>query len=451
MYEIIALLTVFSTELSTTTLRQLVQVVFAMLAMTGRVTMLNISRWTSKGGSYRTIQRFFNTVLPWPSLFWVFFRTQIFDPDDVYIIAADETIKPKNGKNTFGLDRFFSSTHGKTIPSLSFIALSLVSVNKRRSYPMTMEQIVRDNTSSETTQTSGAKPDATPKATEKRPRGRPKGSKNRDKTDVKITGVLKQLQMMLKNLLAKVAGSINLRYLVLDGYFGHNNALQMTLQCGLHLISKLRADSALRWQPTEVQEGPGNRQIYGERFNPRQIDQKYRTSIQVDGNIRVEIYQMNLRHKNFPELLNVVCVLRTNEKTEQQSHTLLFSSDLALDADKMMDYYSLRFQIEFNFRDAKQHWGLQDFVNVNEIPVNNAANLSMFMVSVSAALTHTFRGNNTDYSVIDLKSHYRGLKYQDEILKILPQKPEPFVIQQITQHLGSIGAIHYTPPQLNPG
>ena len=65
MQEIIALFTVFSTELSTTTLRQLLQVVFAMLTMTGQVTMLNISRWTSEGGSYRTIQRFFNTVLPW--------------------------------------------------------------------------------------------------------------------------------------------------------------------------------------------------------------------------------------------------------------------------------------------------------------------------------------------------------------------------------------------------
>ena len=37
-------------------------VVLALLSMTGRVTMLNISRWTGQGGSYRTVQRFFNTV-----------------------------------------------------------------------------------------------------------------------------------------------------------------------------------------------------------------------------------------------------------------------------------------------------------------------------------------------------------------------------------------------------
>ncbi len=133
MPEIIALLAVWTPHLFTTTGHQLLQVVFAVLAMTGQVTMLNISRWTSKGGSYRTLQRFFNTVLPWPTLFWVFFRTHGLDRESEFIIAGDETIKQKTGSKTFGLELFFSSIHGKAIPSLSFLALSLVSVNERRS------------------------------------------------------------------------------------------------------------------------------------------------------------------------------------------------------------------------------------------------------------------------------------------------------------------------------
>jgi len=46
----------------------------------------------------------------------------------------------------------------------------------------------------------------------------------------------------------------------------------------------------------------------------------------------------------------------------------------------------LRFQIEFNFRDAKQYWGLEDFMNVKETQVNNAANFSLFMVTFSQLL-----------------------------------------------------------------
>ncbi len=73
MLEIIALFSVLNPCISKRTIRQLCQVAFALLAMTGRVTMLNISRWTSKGGSYRTIQRFFNTVLAWTTICWAFF------------------------------------------------------------------------------------------------------------------------------------------------------------------------------------------------------------------------------------------------------------------------------------------------------------------------------------------------------------------------------------------
>jgi putative transposase len=35
-------------------------VIEAMLSMSGRVTMRGLSRWSDKGGSYRTIQRFFH-------------------------------------------------------------------------------------------------------------------------------------------------------------------------------------------------------------------------------------------------------------------------------------------------------------------------------------------------------------------------------------------------------
>ena len=115
-----------------------------------------------------------------------------------------------------------------------------------------------------------------------------------------------------------------------------------------------------------------------------------------------------------------------------------------------VDYYALRFQIEFNFRDAKQFWGLDDFMNVKEIPVNNAANLSMFMVNVAAKLREMFGAEHPGFGVLDIKARYRGEKYLQETLKILPQKPETIVIENIAEHLASISAVHYTSPQIRP-
>ncbi len=53
---------------------------------------------------------------------------------------------PKSGDFTYGLSRFFSSLYGKRSP-LGVLAVSLVSVNQRRSYPIVMEQILRDDSS----------------------------------------------------------------------------------------------------------------------------------------------------------------------------------------------------------------------------------------------------------------------------------------------------------------
>ena len=375
--------------------------------------MRNISRWTSKGGSYRTIQRFYNTLLPWGTLCWVFFEAHLFDPE----------------------------------PGLAFCALSIISVKQRRSYPMLMKQVVRDETS---TPAKKATETSKPSETQGKP-GRPKGSQNRNKSEVVLNDTLKHLQSMLKTVLATIAGGIEIEYLLLDGYFGNNNTLQMVRDRGLHLISKLRRDAALYLPPVTPYQGRGRPAIYGEKFNPKKIESKYRVSTHTKGNITTEVYEIECRHKRFPEPLKVVCLLKTDTKTQETSHLLLFSSDLELDAETLIDYYALRFQIEFNFRDAKQFWGFDDFMNVKEIPVSNAANLSMFMVNVSAKLREMFGAEHNGFGVLDLKARYRGQKYLQETLKMLPQKPETIVIDNIAEHLGSIGAIHYTSNQIRPG
>ena len=450
MSDILSVFSVLYPHLSPTTVGQFSRVVLGLLAMPGRVSMLNISRWTSEGGSYRTVQRFFNTVIPWGSVYWVFFSTYLLDRESTYILAGDETMVSKSGESTYGLSRFFSSVYGKTLPGLGFLSLSLVSVKEGRSYPLLMEPIVRGETCSRSLPETSDLPEETQKPLPRRKRGRPKGSRNRNKTDVQLSDTLKHLQTMVKALLRRIDDLIPVRYLVLDGYFGDNPALQMTQQCGLHLISKLRINTALYFPSTLPYAGRGRPRIYGERFNPQEIDTQYRVSTETQGNITTEVYQVSkLRHKKFPDPLNVVCILKTHLLTHRKSDVLLFSSDLALDAEKMIDYYGLRFQLEFNFRDAKQYWGLEDFMNVNKTAVNTAANLSMFMVNVSAKLIAPFRLEHAAFGVFDLKAHYRGMKYLHETLKILPQKPDPIVIAQIAEHLGTIGAIHHTSTQLN--
>jgi len=201
MVEIIALFSCLDQCLEARTLKQLGRIVPAVLAMTGRVTMLGISRWSGQGGSYRTVQRFFNTTLPWAKVMWLFFQQHLLKRQGTYIVAGDETVVTKAGKKTYGLDRFFSSLYDKPVPGLKIFVLSLINVQERTSYPLITEQVIR---SAEDKAAAKAKKEAKQKHDPAQPKGkpgRPKGSKNKNKTEVTRTTELQVLERLLGKLL----------------------------------------------------------------------------------------------------------------------------------------------------------------------------------------------------------------------------------------------------------
>ncbi len=61
------------------------------------------------------------------------------------------------------------------------------------------------------------------------------------------------------------------------------------------------------------------------------------------------------------------------------------------------------------------------------------------MVNLSKVLTSQLKPAET--SVLDLKAHFRAEKYALETLKLLPQKPDAFLIRRILANIPKIGAI----------
>jgi hypothetical protein len=123
---------------------------------------------------------------------------------------------------------------------------------------------------------------------------------------------------------------------------------------------------------------------------------------------------------------------------------------LTLAWDQLVEYYRLRFQIEFNFRDAKQYWGLEDFMTITETAVTNAANLAFFMVNVADCSRRQFCPDEAAFSVLDLKAYCRGYKYVTETIKMLREKPDPILISAIFRQVACLGSIHNTAAQLSP-
>jgi len=437
---VLPLFACFQLLLPQVSVRRLTLVAQAILTMTGRISMLGISRWSEKGGSYRTIQRFFAERLPWAEMLTEFFRTHLCNPNHEYILGGDATTVTKSGSKTAGIGRFFSSIVGKTVNGLEFFVFSLIEVEERKSYPLAVTQTIRSAAEKEAIKARKKKSKKTTKKKKEKLRGRPTGVLNKDKRQLDLSPELLRINELLKLILKLVRVFVKVKYVVLDGHFGHNQAVLMAQEAGLELVSKLRKDAAIFEEFAGEYSGKGRKTKYGERINYQRLPPKYLKKTEKDNEIITNYWNARCLSKSFGCRLNVVIIEKINLKTEKIGHAILFSSDLELNFEKLMEYYGLRFQIEFNFRDAKQHFGLEDFMTRTELGVENAANMSFLMVNLSAKLLNERAANCV--GINDLKSLSRGVKYALETIKLIEPKAEMILIEKVTEIISRIGSIH---------
>ena len=384
--------------------------------------MLSISRW-SEEYSYKTIERFFDKKIDWLSLKWHLIKKFI---GEEVILVADETTVSKAGKCTYGVEYFYSGLQGRAINSIQFLSFSIIDVKSRRAYPLFTKQLKK-------------KKKKIVENIPKRKVGRPKGSKNKNSSKFRLEGLFRVVSWYLK-IIRKMLNLPQLRYFVYDGAFGNNAGIQATRKADLHLISKLKKNSSLYFKFIGEQKERGRKRKYGALLEYQNMDKKYLKKTSIDKNIETEIYQFEVLHKTINDPINVILIFKTNLSTEKTSHILLFSTDLKQGYEKIIDYYSLRFQIEFTFRDAKQYFGLEDFMNIKKRRLHNFANLSLFMNNLSYLLykdTHLIR-----YSINDIKSLFMAERYTTEALKFYAKNTDDILISNAIEHIAQFSMIH---------
>lgn len=428
--DIFALFHCFCQVCSVTLLRQLSAIIAGALCAPHTLTMRDIARWSAC--RYRTVQRFFATPIPWASLHAAFFKTHIHDPSHTYILAFDETTITKSGTHTHGINRFYSGVHGHVVTGLAFSTLAVIDVTDPHSYPVHVTQITHSHAQKPVT------------LMPKRPRGRPRGSRNKSSQDQPCSPELARIDAQIAQFLHENNAQIPLRYIACDGHFGNIPTLEVVQRHGLHIITKLRTDSVLYFPLDTPYSGRGRPKVFGEKVDIAHIPAQYCVQETHEGATHIQLFQFTARVRASAQLLNIV-VRRSMHRTQKTAtHMILMSSDLALSAVQLVAYYRARFQIEFNFRDAKQHFGLEDFMNVTPTAVNNAANLAMCMVNVSAKLIADSGG--TIQGVRDLKTAMRGRKYVAVILKLLPRALHNELKVTIDRTILALGRINAPPP-----
>ena len=116
----------------------------------------------------------------------------------------------------------------------------------------------------------------------------------------------------------------------------------------------------------------GRRRIFAGKCNLNEL-QGFSFAGNLDDGIK--LYSGVFYHVSLKRKVKVVAI--KSSKKNKIGTALLFSTDLKLDALKLVRYYRARFQIEFIFRDAKQHVGFGDCQSRNKESLSFHANASV--------------------------------------------------------------------------
>src|SRR3954447_7966688 len=302
-----------------------------------RYNFLTLSRYG--GYSDRAIREQFAKPLPFVELF-----DTLFHPlrQKECILAFDPTFVSKAGRRTAGVYKFWNGAHQRAEKGLEAGVLSLVDVGDHMAYHI------------EATQTQPVAVDA---ATDE----------HKD--------IMAQYAMMIISHKATLQSYSSV--VAVDGYFMKKGFIDALSTEGFQVVTKGRRDASLKYLYHGKQSGVGHPRWYSGKVNLQKIDKRRWKQCYQDKEItayEVGVYSVSLKRK-----VKAVYVVSEKEK----GYELLISTDVTMAGDKVLQYYRLRFQIEFLIRDAKQYAGLEQCQARSTEKLYNHWNMALFSVSLA--------------------------------------------------------------------
>ncbi len=193
-------------------------------------------------------------------------------------------------------------------------------------------------------------------------------------------------------------------YLVADAWFAKYSFVDHVIQSDMHLISRLRDDANLQYLHRGKPSGKrGRPKKYDGKVDNTNIDKSHFKLVSKDEQAVIHsaiVYSISLRRN-----IRVAHALYCNPKGKQH-HKLYFSTDIQMDASDILKYYQSRFQIEFLYRDGKQHSGLNDCQARSQNKLSFHFNASLTAINL-AKVTHWLsvpKEHRLSFSMRDIKT-----------------------------------------------
>jgi hypothetical protein len=326
-----------------------------------------------------------------------------------YLLVFDPTHLPKSGSKTPEVGKFWSSCASQMKKGLEFGIFGLIDVHQKTCYHWYANQTPSPATLKE----------------------------DLDQT------LLVYYSCLVKNMSSKVKEMT--KYLVVDAYFSKKYFIDKVLNTShLHIISRLRRDAKLRYLYQGEQKQRGRPRRYAGTIDFENLDLNYFKL--VSSNAEERIYEAVVNYPAFGRDLKIAFVESLDEAGNRKSYRIYFSTDLSLDALTIVHYYRLRFQVEFEIRDAKQFTGLTECQSTDYDKLNFHVNLSLTTVSVAKAVywsDNTLEATRVPFSMADVKSLNFNQLFAEKILALSPEAADLIKKNPEFHNLLKLGVFNY--------
>jgi Transposase DDE domain len=260
------------------------------------------------------------------------------------IAAFDPTFIAKSGKQTPSLSKWWSGTYQRALKGLEVGCLALIDV--QASTALSLEAV--QTPSPEALQQQGQN--------------------------------LTSHYLSIINKRIEVLKAMEVNYLVVDGYFMKHEFIHPLVKQELHVVTKMRPDANLRYVYNGAKKkSRGRPRLYDGKVDCTAVDKRRIRKFRED---EQAIYYSGIVYSI--ALKRQVRIVYVQDK-QSHRYELLLCTDTQLGAEKIVQYYRLRFQIEFLIRDAKQYCGLEQCQARSEQKLYFHFNMALSSVSAAKA------------------------------------------------------------------
>ncbi len=306
--------------------------------------------------------------LPWNRL-WHCLWEMIDDPltDDRLLLALDDYINPKTGKKIFGCDTVFDhaakQNQTKYPWAQNVVAIGLLKIIKGRwaCLPLCYQFYHL--------------------------------KKSIEKVNKVIRGPKVEFKTKLEqavDMITEISDAFEQQRIITisDSWFGNNGLwkpLHNQLGPRFHMVSRLRSNNNIFQLPgPNLKKSPGRPRKYGERLGcAESLASEFRC---LASDYSVDLYGRNrtvVAYDQVVMLKTIKCAVRVVWIYRKSRWVALFSTDLTLSVQQIIEYYGARWKIEAAFKELKQDIGSAETQTRHPNAVANHLHFCMMASSVA--------------------------------------------------------------------